>query len=93
MKLVKPAIGPLIDLPEEEKKRINTEVDQKMAELEATGLSREEILLTTSRVLPHSYLERHSPCFRPVFPIPEAQLLGSRNLPKSRRTLHSGQSA
>jgi hypothetical protein len=41
MKLVKPAVGPVINLPEEEKKRINTEIDQKMAELEATGLSRE----------------------------------------------------
>ena len=72
MKLVKPAIGPIIKLPEEEKKRINTEIDYKMAELEATGLSREEILLSTARVTQHLSVERHPLSIRSVLSISQA---------------------
>jgi hypothetical protein len=33
MNLIKPAVGPVVNLSEEEKKQINIEIDQKMAEL------------------------------------------------------------
>jgi len=87
MKLVNPAVGSIINLPEEEKRRVNIEIDKKMAELEATGLSREEILLSTSRVIVHLYAERHTPCFRSVLPVSKVQLFGSRNLSKGWVTL------
>jgi len=36
--------GPLRYLPDEEKKKINFIINEKLEELEATGLTREEIL-------------------------------------------------
>ena len=89
MALVKPPVGLTKALTPEEKKIINDEITRKMVELEETGLSREEIILSKSQVLSTLIIERTAFEAGSVFPVFEEQLAGQRSIPEGQRPVLS----